>query len=211
MAGLGIQQSLNNTIETGNNSLLAHELFMSRYKEHYDKINNYNQISRNYYGADAPQESVKKIKSIKDRMNATTNIARQDADIDKKQSEILFNAKQNMINNGNEKYLPPFDKDNPIEVSKLGSKSDAVSKLAIFEKELDLDERIADYNKQINRSLEAQRMMDKLTSDQASAKAESAIQDKLKAKIKARAKRPQVAEESQPLQAQPRKGINIGK
>ena len=129
MAGLGIQQSMNNTIETGINSLAAHELFMSRYKEHYDKINTYNQISRNYYGADAPQESVKKIKSLKDRFNATTDIARQDADIDKKQSEILFNAKQNMIIKGNDKYLPPFDKDNPIEIAKLGAKSDVASTL----------------------------------------------------------------------------------
>ena len=198
MAGLGIQQSLNNTIETGINSLAAHELFLSRYKEHYDKINTYNNVAKEYYGADAPQESVKKIKSLKDRFNATTNIARQDADIDKKQSELVFNAKQNMILKGNDKYLPPFDKDNPIEIAKLGAKSDVASTLNAWSNSTD------DW-------FDKQEQINKMNSDQAAAKAQSKVADKLKAKARARAKRPQVAEESQPLQAQPRKGINIGK
>ena len=209
MAGLGIQQSLNNTIETGINSLTAHELFMSRYKEHYDKINTYNNVAKEYYGnrydkktdtfvPNYKPEEVKKIKSLKDRFNAATNIAKQDADIDKKQSEIVFNAKQNMILNGNEKYLPPFDKDNPIEIAKLGAKSNVGSTLNAWSNSLD------DW-------FDKQEQINKMNSDQAAAKAQSKVADKLKEKARARAKRPQVAEESQPLQAQPRKGINIGK
>ena len=142
MAGLGIQQSMNSLIETGTNSVAAHELFMSRFKEYYNTIAAYNEQIGDRTGT---HQEVKKVKSIKDRLNATTNVAEH--------QQTLQTAMQQKKN----------------------------------------------YEQQ------------KMTSDQASAKAESAVQEKLKAKIKARAKRPQVAEESQPLQAQPRKGINIGK
>ena len=72
MAGLGIQQSMNSLIETGTNSVTAHELFMSRFNEYYHTIDKYNNLIGNNEGA--PQE-VKKVKSIKDRLNASTNVA----------------------------------------------------------------------------------------------------------------------------------------
>ena len=76
MAGLGIQQSMNSLIETGTNSVTAHELFMSRFNEYYkaeEEVNNKvrkmsNDVSG---GTDVWQHKTPKIKSLKDRLNAS--------------------------------------------------------------------------------------------------------------------------------------------
>lgn len=71
MAGLGIQQSMNSLIETGTSSVAAHELFMSRFKEYYGTMKEYNEQIGDAAGN---HQEVKKVKSIKDRLNASTNV-----------------------------------------------------------------------------------------------------------------------------------------
>lgn len=75
MAGLGIQQSMNNILETGTNSISAHELFMSRFNEYYKaeaEVNNkiYNRAQD--ITGDVWQHKTPRVKSIKDRLNAST-------------------------------------------------------------------------------------------------------------------------------------------
>lgn len=75
MAGLGIQQSMNNILETGTNSISAHELFMSRFNEYYNaeaEVNNkiYNRAQD--ITGDVWQHKTPRVKSIKDRLNAST-------------------------------------------------------------------------------------------------------------------------------------------
>ena len=94
MAGLGIQQSMNNLIETGTNSVTAHELFMSRFKEFYDEQNTYNQkvAQHNKENPDEPQlqqVQAPRVRSIKDRLNASANIQER-TEVMKKANQ-LFN------------------------------------------------------------------------------------------------------------------------
>lgn len=99
MAGLGIQNAINNAVNTTTEMTTLHELFMDRYNEFYQKQGILKQTATELKGRNDPvgnmvaDEALKgtttpKVKSIGDRLNQKQKIANQTAGIDQWQGQV---------------------------------------------------------------------------------------------------------------------------
>lgn len=113
MAGLGIQNAINNVANTSTEMTTLHELFMDRYNEYYQKQNilkskaidlkeqpNIDPVGNSVADVSLAQSKTPKVKTIGDRLNQRQKIADQKRNIDCLIGEVdthlqrLYNADQ---------------------------------------------------------------------------------------------------------------------
>lgn len=84
MAGLGIQHSIDNLIDTTGAMVTARDLFQSRYREYVQKSNLAKELAVQTNQPEQLQEGLEipKVKSIKDRLNQTSRIAGHESYLD---------------------------------------------------------------------------------------------------------------------------------